>query len=166
MNKRMKMKPRTYWGGAVCLAALAVAFPALADEVQLGNMVIEIAYALDTFYFLMSGGTGHVDGRRLRDARGRTGAQQKHRGDSHQECRALLHRVDHVSGGRLQHHVWRRTERRYSRIELFPRPPTMPPAMSWPAAERPTTPAWPISSSRWSSSRPPCRSFPAPSPSA
>ncbi|MCB2217210.1 MAG: ammonium transporter [Desulfobulbaceae bacterium] len=51
----MKLKPKTYWGGAICLAALAVAFPALADEVQLGNTVIELAYAVDTFYFLMSG---------------------------------------------------------------------------------------------------------------
>ncbi|MBE0586195.1 MAG: ammonium transporter, partial [Desulfofustis sp.] len=49
------MKPRTYWGGAICLGALAVAFPALAEEVKLGDTVIELAYALDTFYFLMSG---------------------------------------------------------------------------------------------------------------
>ncbi|BDD87470.1 ammonium transporter [Desulfofustis limnaeus] len=55
MNVRMKMKPRTYWAGAVCFATLAVAFPALADEVKLGDTVIELAYALDTFYFLMSG---------------------------------------------------------------------------------------------------------------
>ncbi len=55
MNKRLKMKPRTYWGGALCLAALAVAFPAVAEEVKLGDTVIELAYALDTFYFLMSG---------------------------------------------------------------------------------------------------------------
>jgi ammonium transporter, Amt family len=55
VNKRMKMKPRTYWGGAICLAALAVAFPALAEEAKLGDTVIELAYALDTFYFLMSG---------------------------------------------------------------------------------------------------------------
>ena len=51
----MKMRPRTYWAGAVCIATLAVAFPVLADEVKLGDTVIELAYALDTFYFLMSG---------------------------------------------------------------------------------------------------------------
>jgi len=49
----MKMKPKTYWSGAVFLAAVAVAFPALADEV--GDKVINLAYALDTFYFLMTG---------------------------------------------------------------------------------------------------------------
>jgi len=49
----MKMKPRTYWGGAVFLALVAVAVPALADE--LADKVTNLAYALDTFYFLMTG---------------------------------------------------------------------------------------------------------------
>lgn len=53
MKATMKIKPRTYWGGAVFLAVFAVAFPALADEV--GDKVINLAYALDTFYFLMTG---------------------------------------------------------------------------------------------------------------
>ena len=51
----MKMKPRTYWGGAAFLAVLAVALPALAEETSIGESVIHLAYALDTFYFLMSG---------------------------------------------------------------------------------------------------------------
>ncbi|MGA7279862.1 MAG: ammonium transporter [Desulfocapsaceae bacterium] len=49
----MKIKPKTYWGGALFLAVIAVAFPALADEI--GDRVIHLAYALDTFYFLVTG---------------------------------------------------------------------------------------------------------------
>ena len=55
MKLPMKMKPRTYWGGAAFLAVLAVALPALAEETSVGESVIHLAYALDTFYFLMSG---------------------------------------------------------------------------------------------------------------
>jgi len=51
----MKMKPRTYWGGALFLAVLAVAFPALAEDVSVADTVIHLAYSIDTFYFLMSG---------------------------------------------------------------------------------------------------------------
>jgi len=51
----MKMKPRTYWGGALFLAVLAVALPALAEEVSVADTVIHLAYSIDTFYFLMSG---------------------------------------------------------------------------------------------------------------
>jgi Amt family ammonium transporter len=51
----MKMKPRTYWAGALTLAALAVAFPALAEDVSVADTVIHLAYSIDTFYFLMSG---------------------------------------------------------------------------------------------------------------
>ncbi len=51
----MKMKPRTYWGGALTIAALAVAFPALAEDVSVADTVIHLAYSIDTFYFLMSG---------------------------------------------------------------------------------------------------------------
>ena len=53
MRVRMKIKPTTYWGGAVFLAVIAVAFPALADEVN--DRVTHLAYALDTFYFLVTG---------------------------------------------------------------------------------------------------------------
>ena len=55
MKLSMKMKPRTYWGGAFCLAVLAVAFPALAEDVNVADTVIHLAYSIDTFYFLMSG---------------------------------------------------------------------------------------------------------------
>ena len=51
----MKMKPRTYWGGALTIAALAAAFPALAEDVSVADTVIHLAYSIDTFYFLMSG---------------------------------------------------------------------------------------------------------------
>ena len=50
-----KMKPRTYWAGALTLAVLAVAFPALAEDVSVADTVIHLAYSIDTFYFLMSG---------------------------------------------------------------------------------------------------------------
>ena len=46
---------RTYWGIAVFLAITAVAIPALGEEVNDGATVIQLAYSLDTFYFLMSG---------------------------------------------------------------------------------------------------------------
>lgn len=55
MKLSMKMKPRTYWGGALALAVLAVAFPALAEDVSVADTVIHLAYSIDTFYFLMSG---------------------------------------------------------------------------------------------------------------
>ncbi len=55
MKERTKMSPRLYWAGAVFLAALAVAFPAMAEEVNLSDTVIQLAYSIDTFYFLMSG---------------------------------------------------------------------------------------------------------------
>jgi Amt family ammonium transporter len=50
-----KLKYRKYWGIAAFLAATAVAVPAMAEEVSLGDTVIQLAYALDTFYFLMTG---------------------------------------------------------------------------------------------------------------
>jgi len=50
-----KLKYRRFWGGAVFLAATAVAVPALAEDVSLGDTVIQLAYSVDTFYFLMSG---------------------------------------------------------------------------------------------------------------
>ena len=37
MKVHMKMKPRTYWGGAAFLAVLAVALPAVAEEVSVGE---------------------------------------------------------------------------------------------------------------------------------
>ena len=55
MKLSMKMKPRTYWGGALFLAVLAAAFPALAEDVSVADTVIHLAYSIDTFYFLMSG---------------------------------------------------------------------------------------------------------------
>ena len=55
MNLSKKMKPRTYWGGALFLAVLAIGVPALAEETSVGDTVIHLAYSIDTFYFLMSG---------------------------------------------------------------------------------------------------------------
>lgn len=50
-----KMKYRKYWGIAAFIAASAIAVPALAEETSVGDTVIQLAYSLDTFYFLMSG---------------------------------------------------------------------------------------------------------------
>ena len=55
MKVRMKIKPKTYWSGAAFLAVLAVGFPALAEDANVGETVIHLAYSIDTFYFLMSG---------------------------------------------------------------------------------------------------------------
>ncbi len=49
------MSLRKYWGGAAFLAVSAVAFPAMAADVNLGDTVVNLAYSIDTFYFLMSG---------------------------------------------------------------------------------------------------------------
>jgi len=50
-----KTKFRKYWGGAVFLATVAVAGPAVAEEVDLQSTVVQLAYSIDTFYFLMTG---------------------------------------------------------------------------------------------------------------
>ncbi len=55
MKEAIKIKPTTYWGIATFLAILAVAFPALAEDDSITNTVIQLAYSIDTFYFLMSG---------------------------------------------------------------------------------------------------------------
>jgi len=46
---------KNYWGGAVFLAGSILAVPALAEEPGLGDTVVQLAYSVDTFYFLMSG---------------------------------------------------------------------------------------------------------------
>ena len=50
-----KMKNRKYWGLAAFLAVTAVAVPALAEEAALKDTVVQLAYSVDTFYFLMTG---------------------------------------------------------------------------------------------------------------
>ncbi len=50
-----KMKYRKYWGVATFLTATALAAPALAEDASVGETVIQLAYSVDTFYFLMSG---------------------------------------------------------------------------------------------------------------
>ncbi|PHR25908.1 MAG: ammonium transporter [Desulfotalea sp.] len=44
-----------FLGGTAFLAVSVVAVPALADEASIGDTVIQLAYSVDTFYFLMSG---------------------------------------------------------------------------------------------------------------
>ena len=48
-------KYRRYWGIAAFLGMSALAVPVLAEEIDIGNTVIQLAYSVDTFYFLMSG---------------------------------------------------------------------------------------------------------------
>lgn len=50
-----KMKYRKYWGWAAFLGVSAITVPALAEDASVGDTVIQLAYSLDTFYFLMSG---------------------------------------------------------------------------------------------------------------
>jgi len=50
-----KLKYRKYWGIAAFIGASAVAVPALAEDASVGDTVIQLAYSVDTFYFLMSG---------------------------------------------------------------------------------------------------------------
>lgn len=50
-----KTKYRKYWGVAAFLATIAVAGPAIAEEADLKSTVVQLAYSVDTFYFLMTG---------------------------------------------------------------------------------------------------------------
>ena len=52
VKMKMRMNSRTYWGGAALLAVLAVAGPACAEEASVGDTLVNLAYALDTFTFL------------------------------------------------------------------------------------------------------------------
>nr|WP_240910118.1 ammonium transporter [Desulfopila sp. IMCC35008] len=52
---KLRMKKRTYWGGAAFLASLALAGPAVAEDASVSDTLIHLAYSIDTFYFLMSG---------------------------------------------------------------------------------------------------------------
>lgn len=55
MNDTNTTKYYRYWGVATLLGMSALAMPAQAEEVNLGNTMIQLAYSVDTFYFLMSG---------------------------------------------------------------------------------------------------------------
>jgi len=53
------MTRKTFWGGVAVLSGLALAGPAIAEEAAAASSVadnlIQLAYSVDTFYFLMSG---------------------------------------------------------------------------------------------------------------
>lgn len=53
------MNPKVFWGGAIFLGGMALAGPAIAEEAaavpSLADTMTQLAYSLDTFYFLMSG---------------------------------------------------------------------------------------------------------------
>lgn len=55
MKERIKITPKAYWSGAAFFAVLAAGFPAFAEDANVGDTVIQLAYSIDTFYFLMSG---------------------------------------------------------------------------------------------------------------
>lgn len=55
MKERMKLKPKTYWSMAAFFAVLAAGIPAFAEESNVGDTLVHLAYSIDTFYFLMSG---------------------------------------------------------------------------------------------------------------
>lgn len=53
------MSRKTFWGGAIFLAGLTLAGPAIAEEAatisSVADTLTQLAYSVDTFYFLMSG---------------------------------------------------------------------------------------------------------------
>ncbi|AGF76793.1 ammonium transporter [Desulfocapsa sulfexigens DSM 10523] len=59
MKNSVTMNGKTFWGGVVFLSGLALAGPAIAEEAAAASSVadnlIQLAYSVDTFYFLMSG---------------------------------------------------------------------------------------------------------------
>ena len=58
MENKTSISLKRFWGGAVVLGGLALAGPALAEEVTVAGVadtLTQLAYSVDTFYFLMSG---------------------------------------------------------------------------------------------------------------
>ncbi|MEN8190635.1 MAG: ammonium transporter [Thermodesulfobacteriota bacterium] len=59
MKTNMFINSKRFWGVAIFLGGLAMAGPALAEEAVttagLANTLTQLAYSVDTFYFLMSG---------------------------------------------------------------------------------------------------------------
>jgi len=59
VNDNVIINRKTFWGGAICLAGITLAGPAIAEEVasisSVADNLTQLAYSVDTFYFLMSG---------------------------------------------------------------------------------------------------------------
>ena len=59
MKKNNATMGKRFWGGALFLALLSAGVPALAEEATkvqvLNDTLVNLAYSVDTFYFLMSG---------------------------------------------------------------------------------------------------------------
>ena len=66
------------------------------DLATVAGQVTELAYALDTFYFLVCGAPGHVDGCRVHDAGSWPRSCKKHGRDPDQERRSVFNRLHHV----------------------------------------------------------------------
>lgn len=59
MKNNLTMSKKTFWGGAILISGIALAGPALAEEAVtisgVADSLTQLAYSVDTFYFLMSG---------------------------------------------------------------------------------------------------------------
>lgn len=59
MKKKLTMNRKTFWSGAILISGIALAGPALAEEAMtisgVSDTLTQLAYSVDTFYFLMSG---------------------------------------------------------------------------------------------------------------
>lgn len=59
MKKKLTMNRKTFWSGAILISGIAIAGPALAEEAitisGVSDTLTQLAYSVDTFYFLMSG---------------------------------------------------------------------------------------------------------------
>jgi ammonium transporter, Amt family len=59
VKNNLTMNRKTFWGGAVLISGIALAGPAIAEEAAtiagVADTLTQLAYSVDTFYFLMSG---------------------------------------------------------------------------------------------------------------
>jgi Amt family ammonium transporter len=59
VKNNVTMNQKTFWGGVAFLSGIALAGPAIAEEVatisSVADNLVQLAYSVDTFYFLMSG---------------------------------------------------------------------------------------------------------------
>jgi len=59
VKNNLTMSRKTFWGGAILISGIGLAGPALAEEAVtiagVADTLTQLAYSVDTFYFLMSG---------------------------------------------------------------------------------------------------------------
>ncbi len=83
------------------------------------DQVLELSYALDTFYFLVCGALVMWMAAGFTMLEGGPRARQEYGRDSDQECRPVFHRLHHVHAVRLRHHVWRRSTALFPGISML-----------------------------------------------